>query len=292
MEMLFRSNFAAIVGGGKVPRYPPNKVIIWDDEKKTILTELSFSSEVRAVRLRRESIVVALEYSVKVYSFSQSPILLQSINTSPNPLGLCALCPSSENSLLAIPSIKVGHVQIINITDMSQPSLEIAAHETTIACLALNLQGTVIATASERGTLIRTFDAKTGSMQHELRRGSNQAVIYSINFNHDSSLLCVASDRGTVHLFSLREAQQNKHSSLASASFLSKYFSSSWSFAKFQVVSPSQFICAFSNLNSSDVESVIVLTSDGSYYKFNLLPDQQCQRVSYTQFLEMTDDKW
>ena len=82
-------------------------------------------------------------------------------------------------------------------------------------------------------------------------------IVDSINFNHDSSLLCVASDRGTVHLFSLREAQQNKHSSLASASFLSKYFSSSWSFAKFQVVSPSQFICAFSNLNSSDIESVI-----------------------------------
>ena len=32
----------------------------------------------------------------------------------------------------------------------------------------------------------------------------------SINFNHDSSLLCVSSDHGTVHIFAVEDVDKNK----------------------------------------------------------------------------------
>ncbi|PSN49191.1 WD repeat domain phosphoinositide-interacting protein 3 [Blattella germanica] len=232
VEMLFRCNYLALVGGGPRPMYPPNKVMVWDDLKKTPVIALKFNAPVRGVRLRRDRIVVVLEGVIKVYTFTQAPQQLHVFETNPNPKGLCVLCPNSNNSLLAFPGRKTGHVQVVDLANTERPPLEITAHEAAL-------------------------------------RNSDP-----INFNNDSSWLCVSSDHGTVHV-------------LASATFLPKYFSSSWSFCKFQVPGGPQCMCAF----GADNNSVIVICADGSYYKFVFNNKGECSRDVYAQFLEMTDDK-
>eukprot|EP01015_Nassula_variabilis_P005562 TRINITY_DN14110_c0_g2_i1.p3 TRINITY_DN14110_c0_g2~~TRINITY_DN14110_c0_g2_i1.p3 ORF type:complete len:118 (-),score=10.25 TRINITY_DN14110_c0_g2_i1:69-422(-) len=51
VEMLYRSNFLALVGTGENPKFPSNKVMLRDDEKQRLIGELAFKSAVLALSL-------------------------------------------------------------------------------------------------------------------------------------------------------------------------------------------------------------------------------------------------
>lgn len=202
VEMLFRCNLLALVGGGHNPKFPPNIVKIWDDHQNRAIGELMFRSEVKAVKLRRDRVVVVLLHKIYVYRFSDLKLLDQ-ISTLKNPRGLVALCPDSNNVVLACPGVTKGNVRV-ELYDIRKSQL-IPAHESDLAQLALNLDGTRLATASDKGTLIRVFDTHTGEILKELRRGMDRAVIYCIAFNRSSNFIACSSDKGTVHIFSLSD---------------------------------------------------------------------------------------
>lgn len=200
VEMLFRCNLLALVGGGRNPKFPPNIVKIWDDHQNRAIGELMFRSEVKAVKLRRDRVVVVLMHKIYVYRFSDLKLLDQ-ISTLKNPRGLVALCPDSSNVVLACPGVSKGNVRV-ELYDIRKSQL-IRAHESDLAQIALNLDGTRLATASDKGTLIRVFDTHTGELLKELRRGMDRAIIYCIAFSKTSDFLACSSDKGTVHIFSL-----------------------------------------------------------------------------------------
>eukprot|EP00298_Acanthocystis_sp_HF-20_P016628 c21534_g1_i3.p1 GENE.c21534_g1_i3~~c21534_g1_i3.p1 ORF type:complete len:362 (-),score=81.23 c21534_g1_i3:84-1169(-) len=305
VEMLFRSNILALVGGGNNPKFPPNKVMIWDDHQNRCIGELSFRSEVKAVKLRRDKVVVVLEYKIYVYNFADLK-LNDHIETISNPLGLCALCPSSSNTVLASPGLQKGHVRV-ELFDMKKTTL-ISAHEGALSCLSMNLNGTRLATASEKGTLIRIWDTITGELLQELRRGADRAEIYSISFNFNSAWLCVSSDKGTVHIFSLigsdsdssarpptapangeinAEGDNPVHNPKSSLSFmkglLPKYFSSEWSFAQFRVPEGKTIACF-----GPEANTILVLSADGSFYKCqaDTVNGGECVQKDHHRFLD------
>ena len=81
----------------------------------------------------------------------------------------------------------------------------IQAHASPLRCVVLSLDGSLVATASEKGTLVRVFDCHSGCLLHEFRRGTDRAKIYSLAFSKEKEWLVCTSDKGTVHVYRMPE---------------------------------------------------------------------------------------
>ncbi|EOA27261.1 hypothetical protein CARUB_v10023380mg [Capsella rubella] len=272
VEMLFRSNILAFVGG----QYPPNKVMIWDDHPNRCIGELSFRSHVRSVRLRRDRVVVVLDLKIFVYNFDDLKLMHQ-IETFANPKGLCSLSHGAASMLLVCPGLLKGQVRLEHYS--SKKTNFIMAHDSTIASFALTQDGLFLATASSKGTLLRVFNTADGTLLQELRRGADRADIYSLAFSSNAQWLAASSDKGTVHVFGLKinagsqvkdtsrmapDAVWSQSTSLSLLrGVLPKYFSSEWSVAQFRLVEGCQHIVGFGD----EKNTVVILGMDGSFYK-------------------------
>lgn len=315
--MLFRTNILAFAGGGKSPRFQPNKVVLWDDRQARVIAELSFKTPVKSVRLRRDLVVVALERKVYVYGL-RSLSLFDSIETIENPKGLCCLSVGVERAVLVCPGMQKGRALVIfyprAFGDSSAPperqrTTIISAHESVIASMATDSNGSLLATASDRGTIVRVYDTSTGSRLQELRRGADRAEIHSLVFSQHGDWLAIASDKGTVHVFAIQRPggpasspsmtamasvrsesdsppaagyPANRQSSLHRLSrVLPSYFASEWSLAQFRVP---DFRCAAAF--GADPYTVVIVCANGSYYKARFDPQRggEMVREEFAQF--------
>ncbi|KAK1354133.1 Autophagy-related protein 18a [Heracleum sosnowskyi] len=300
VEMLFRCNILALVGGGADPQYPVNKVMIWDDHQSRCIGELTFRSEVRGVRLRRDSIVVVLEKKVLVYNFADLKLLHQ-VETFENPKGLCEVSQGSGSFVMVCFGLRKGEVRVEHY--VTKRTKFILAHDSRIACLKLSQDGVLLATASTKGTLVRIFNTYDGTLLQEVRRGVDRAEIYSLAFSSTAQWLAVSSDKGTVHVFSLKtnsvnegtdNLDNNSNPKLAVASpvsplsfikgVLPKYFNSEWSVAQFRLNEGSQYIVAFGHQKNT----VVILGLDGSFYrcKFDPATNGEMTQLEYHNFLK------
>ncbi|KAI5965957.1 HSV2 [Candida pseudojiufengensis] len=327
ITMLHRTNYLALVGGGLNPKFPPNKLIIWDDLKRKISLSLEFNKPIKRVLLSRIKIIIVLEDQIHIYSFTSPPKKLMTFETSINEFGLADLSSirattttssstevrptiqnnkhnsrgsygsvssnSSNNSItsntsitsllnqnsyynqqqqqqqlqssnLAFPGKAIGQIQIVDIgqqtslssiqksnttittssttpnTNLPTQSLNssiIKAHKSQIRNLCLNKEGTMIASASIQGTIIRIHCTKTTTLVYEFRRGIDKADITSLKFNHNSSKLAVLSDKYTLHIFNLQSSSsattttsnESKLLKFLPNPIIPQYFKSKWS---------------------------------------------------------------
>lgn len=234
--MLYRTNIIALVGTGENTSYPKDRLILWDDIAHRPFSELNFKYPVLNVKLRKDRVVAVLEKKVYVYNFENLECS-DSFLTCENPLGLVSLSSQENSCVLAIPDEKVGSVKIVHFSkDKGHKEIvQVVCHTSGIAAMKLSQDGSLLATASPKGTLIRVWDTTTGNQVADVRRGMDVALISDIVFDPTNSVVACSSDKGTVHVFNIKkggEAPENKKSTFSA---LGGYFGSEWSFGQLRV---------------------------------------------------------
>jgi autophagy-related protein 18 len=217
LEMLFSTSLVALI-------LSPRRLQIKNTKRDSIICELTFPTTVLAVRLNRKRLVIVLEDQIYLYDI-QTMKLLYTIETSPNPLAICALSPSSDSCYLAYPLPQkatmaafaapahtppntthvpptTGEVLLFDAVKLEAVNV-VEAHRSPLSCAMFNNEGTILATASDKGTIIRVFSVPDAHKLYQFRRGSMPSRIFSMAFNITSTLLCVSSASETVHIFKL-----------------------------------------------------------------------------------------
>ncbi|KAL7425149.1 autophagy protein [Cryptotrichosporon argae] len=221
VEMLFCTSLVALVGSPEASGSSPRKLSIVNTKRQSTICELLFPTSVLAVKMNRKRLVVVLESEIYIYDISTMK-LLHTIESGSNPHAVCTLSSSSERSYIAYPSppsnsagalsssapttspiaTRTGDVLLFDTLNLSALTV-VQAHKNPIAALTLNADGTLLATASEQGTVIRVFSIPSGQKLWQFRRGTAAARIFSLNFNLTSTLLAVSSASSTIHMYKL-----------------------------------------------------------------------------------------
>jgi autophagy-related protein 18 len=213
--MLYCTGFLAFTGTGETSS--PRQITLYNSVTRAVIKTLSLPTTVLSIQLNRQYMAVVLELKTMIYSIGENVDLLCTVPTPSNPRGIAALSlpwsTSGNNKVfLAVPG-GVDHSKgVIHIHDVSKKGkgsvLEIEAHRTPLGLLTWSPDGTMLASASVKGTVVRVFDGQQGTKLWTLRRGTTPTRITSMEFSNPSTrgtprLLLVASDRGSVHIFKL-----------------------------------------------------------------------------------------
>uniref|UniRef100_A0AAZ3QQI1 WD repeat domain phosphoinositide-interacting protein 1 n=1 Tax=Oncorhynchus tshawytscha TaxID=74940 RepID=A0AAZ3QQI1_ONCTS len=283
VERLFSSSLVVVVSLS-IPR----RMNVYHFKKGTEICNYSYSNNILSVRLNRQRLVVCLEESVYIHNIKDMKLLKTLLNTPSNPSGLCALSINHSNSYLAYPgSSTIGEIIVYDANNLSTVTM-IPAHDSPLAALTFNSSGTKLASASERGTVIRVFSIPEGQRMFEFRRGMKRYVnISSLSFSPDAQFLCASSNTETVHIFKLEQHGPSGEEECPTwGSYVGKMFSAASSYLPAQVsgvmsqerafatvrllVAGQRNVCTLATIQK--LPRLLVASSDGQLFIYNVDP--------------------
>ncbi|KAL3110382.1 hypothetical protein niasHT_011820 [Heterodera trifolii] len=210
VEKLYSSSLTCVVSMKST-----RKLQVFHSKNENEICSHTYASSIIAVRMNRKRVVVCLEDTIHIHNIRDMKIMHMLKDTPPNPNGIVDLSIADSNCFLAFPcSSSTGHVHIFDAENLNTVC-QITAHDGVLAAIRFNPEGNKMATASEKGTVIRVFSIPDGERLYEFTRGvTRYAQINSLAFSQDSRFLCLSSNTETVHLFALLtpfEQQQAYH---------------------------------------------------------------------------------
>ena len=301
IEMLYRTNILALIGGGENPKFNINKVIIWDDYHAKILCEIKLSSPLRNIKLKKDKIFIICRKIIYVFNMKTFNNI-EIIQTKENQKGLIAINNNPLNTIIAFPIKEKDNKGWVTIKNYEKNTLlKILIQEDNFSYISMNNEGNLLASSNEKGTLIKIHNTINGDFLMEFKRGKEKAEIYYICFDNKSKYMAVCSSRKTIHIWSMgssmKKMKEKESNSLKSSEnsemeennvneennkidenlpqnkksiwsglpkFIGNHFQQEYSFAKIRIESEKS-ICAFCK---DDI--IVVISYDGNYYQAKL----------------------
>ncbi|CAL8300717.1 unnamed protein product [Lota lota] len=303
VERLFSSSLVVVVSLAT-----PRRLNVYHFKKGTEICNYSYSNNILSVRLNRQRLVVCLEESIYIHNIKDMKLLKTLLNTPSNPTGLCALSVNHGNSYLAYPgSATNGEIIVYDANNLSNVTM-IPAHDSPLAAITFNSSGTKLASASEKGTVIRVFTVPEGQKLFEFRRGMKRYVsISSLSFSADGQFLCASSNTETVHIFKLEQHTPNQEEESPTwSAYVGKMFTAASTYLPAQVsdmmhqdrafatVRLDMFglknVCALATIQK--LPRLLVASSDGHLYIYNVDPQDggECVLVQKHRLFESGED--
>ena len=201
VSMLHRSNIIFFVGTLENGPNSKQMLNIWDDSHKNIVGQIDFKDTIEHIHTTSDYIFVSTKDTIFIYSFDN----LQQIHSiSIEHTNSSLFKVKVDKHLLIYPSYN----KMILYNWETKESKTIDCHIHTIELFSLSQDHSLLATCSQKGSLLRIFNIDTLQQVKELRRGSDHVTIVNIAFNNDATLLLCSSNKGTIHIFSLSDTNK------------------------------------------------------------------------------------
>jgi WD40 repeat protein len=176
------------------------KIVIWNTVYGDMHAQVDLTDTVTSLLLSSRLLCVAHASSLRLFDIERRALAFECA-TPANPKGIADVSAGSETARIAVPGDKPGVVCVRVIGAADCVSFRAAKHR--LSLVRFSPDGSLLATASEKGTLIRVFEADSGAPRSVSRRGSLKSTILALCFAPNNRRLVAVSSNGTVHLFAV-----------------------------------------------------------------------------------------
>jgi len=292
IAMLGRSSLVAIAGSAlNSTGFSKRKIRMLNTKNGEILKELSFKTAILNIELNVKCLAVVLENKIALYD-TRRLHHLRDVSTTYNPWGLGKIaCISSRDNgedenttLLVYPAEKnmitteaKGLVGVLALgCSRTRIVSTFKAHDSNISTISVCNQIKAMATASEKGTLVRVFRIPSGEIMHTFRRGSVVASIRHLRFSPEGTFVVACSSNCTIHVFDLRSLKKKQESNTTTSKLAARCFAR----ARLHSI---PMACSFLAADTKRTRSAVhfyVITESGRYvqYKFDRHLGGDCTR--------------
>ena len=180
------------VVAGETKPFLSNFVLIYQISTGSFTKSLEFDTDILALSASDTHLFVSMAKAIQVVEISSLRVI-HTIERS-SATGIIATC---SNALVYTCDDAPGVVMLADVPGFSILQ-QINCHQDPIHCLSISPDGKFLATASEKGTLVRVFDVQQGEKSGEFRRGYRGSSVLGVD--SDGTVTCACTST-TLHVF-------------------------------------------------------------------------------------------